>query len=528
MCPMSPELAHQLTALDPAVLGARIKAARVAAGLTQPELAGQEASVAYVSRIESGQRRPGTELLEALAAKLGVTLEYLAHGEGWQDASRLELQLDHAELSLAGGEGDNALALAREALGSPGLQAVPGGVDSRPLPRGEALNRLGDPAAVPAFQAAAGRRDRLGHPAQGRHFAVSIWREAGQFERAIAVRTDPARPARRDALGTEEGIRLAVTLAAALFFSGRTEEAAELCDRAITESERLSSPVARASAYWNASYFRSESGDVAGALPLAKRALHLLENTERMRDVGSLRTQLSAIMLRTDPPRLEEAREQLRLADLELEWSQANPGERARNQLVNAQALLLDGDADGARDRPWRGRGLRRGAATDRCGRHDPARADRLDERRARGRPAVVPPRHRDAHRGRRRPRGRAGVVRDRHPGRRRPGSSPSPPTRSSGPRPRPASPRASRSSPALRRRVRRPLTPAGRLPVSTPLPRPRRGPRPARAAGRLPVINTPPVSSPRTTPAQSPSSRRSEHSVPARMVLRCGIIDVA
>ena len=78
MCHMSPELAHQLTAIDPAVLGARIKAARVAAGLTQPELAGPDASVAYLSRIESGQRRAGTDLLQTLAARLGVTIEYLS------------------------------------------------------------------------------------------------------------------------------------------------------------------------------------------------------------------------------------------------------------------------------------------------------------------------------------------------------------------------------------------------------------------------------------------------------------------
>src|SRR4051812_23937560 len=73
MCLMSPELAHHLTSMDPAVLGARIKAARVAVGLTQPELAGTDASVAYLSRIESGQRRPNVDLLTSLAGKLGVT-----------------------------------------------------------------------------------------------------------------------------------------------------------------------------------------------------------------------------------------------------------------------------------------------------------------------------------------------------------------------------------------------------------------------------------------------------------------------
>ena len=85
--------------------------------------------MAYLSRIESGQRRAGTELLETLAARLGVTLDYLAYGEGWQDASRLELQLDHAELSLAGGEGEQRPGSARERhCVSPGLQAVPGGI----------------------------------------------------------------------------------------------------------------------------------------------------------------------------------------------------------------------------------------------------------------------------------------------------------------------------------------------------------------------------------------------------------------
>ncbi len=160
-----------------------------------------------------------------------------------------------------------------------------------------------------------------------------------------------------DALGTEEGIRLSVTLAAALFMAGRTVEAAELCDRAIAESERLSSPVARASAYWNASVIRAESGDLAEALPLAKRALHLLENTERVRDLGRLRTQLGAIMLRTDPPRLEDATEQLRLADLELDWSEASPADRARQRRRQRPGVALDGDPDGAaRARPRRHR----------------------------------------------------------------------------------------------------------------------------------------------------------------------------
>ena len=324
---MAPELAHALTALDPVELGARIKAARVAAGLTQPSLAGADASVAFLSRIESGQRRPSAELLEALADRLGVNVDYLVLGDGWEDARRLELQLDHAELSLAGGEASNSLQLARDVLNQSGLESVAGGPVRARYVEAAALDALGDPSATTAFQ-------KLlvdGHESAIRLKAATalcrIWREHGQLDRAISVAQSELDHVPAEALGSEEGIRLSVTLAAALFVAGRADEAAELCDRAIAESE------------------------LAEALPLAKRALHLLENTERVRDVGRLRTQLSAIMLRSDPPRLEDAQEQLRLADSELDWSEANPADKARHDLVNAQALLMDGDTERAHER---------------------------------------------------------------------------------------------------------------------------------------------------------------------------------
>jgi transcriptional regulator with XRE-family HTH domain len=347
---MSPDLAHQLTALDSAVLGGRIKAARVAAGLTQPELAGADASVAYLSRIESGQRRPSADLLQTLAARLGVTVEYFVYGSGWESAGRLELQLDHAELSLAGGEARSALELTHEAMSSPGLQNVHGGTIRARYVEAAALDALGDRGAAAAHQRLLNDAPDTITRLKSATALCRIWREEGQIERAIAVAQTLLNALPADAVGTEEGIRLSVTLAAALFVAGRTAEAAETCDLAIAESERLSSPLARASAYWNASVIRAESGDLAEALPLAKRALHLLESTERVRDLGRMRVQLGSIMLRTDPPRLEDAKEQLRLAGVELDWSDANPSDRARNGLVTAQIMLMDGASDLARE----------------------------------------------------------------------------------------------------------------------------------------------------------------------------------
>ena len=53
-------------------LGERLRQLRVAAGLTQSELAGQRFSKEYVSQIERGKTRPTPETVEWLAARLGV------------------------------------------------------------------------------------------------------------------------------------------------------------------------------------------------------------------------------------------------------------------------------------------------------------------------------------------------------------------------------------------------------------------------------------------------------------------------
>ena len=101
---MSDDLATLLSAVDPAVLGRRIKLARVAHELTQGQLAGDLASVAYVSRIESGKRRPDLALLESLARRLGTTAVSLLTGAPDPTEDRIRVALDHADLALRGGE----------------------------------------------------------------------------------------------------------------------------------------------------------------------------------------------------------------------------------------------------------------------------------------------------------------------------------------------------------------------------------------------------------------------------------------
>jgi tetratricopeptide (TPR) repeat protein len=78
-------------------LGERLRQLRVAAGLTQSDLAGERFSKEYVSQIERGKTRPTRETIEWLAAKLGVDASFLEKGVSADERSRVEAMLARAE-----------------------------------------------------------------------------------------------------------------------------------------------------------------------------------------------------------------------------------------------------------------------------------------------------------------------------------------------------------------------------------------------------------------------------------------------
>src|ERR687887_1893521 len=78
-------------------LGERVRQLRVAAGLTQTDLAGDRFSKEYVSQIERGKTRPTRETIEWLAAKLGVDAGFLEKGVSADERSRVEAMLARAE-----------------------------------------------------------------------------------------------------------------------------------------------------------------------------------------------------------------------------------------------------------------------------------------------------------------------------------------------------------------------------------------------------------------------------------------------
>src|SRR2546429_5850764 len=78
-------------------LGERVRQLRVAAGLTQTDLAGDRFSKEYVSQIERGKTRPTRETIEWLAVKLGVDPGFLERGVSADERRRVDTLLARAD-----------------------------------------------------------------------------------------------------------------------------------------------------------------------------------------------------------------------------------------------------------------------------------------------------------------------------------------------------------------------------------------------------------------------------------------------
>src|SRR5919198_2198718 len=83
-------------------LGERLRQLRVAAGMTQTELAGDRFSKEYVSQIERGKTRPTRETIKWLADRLGVDPSYLVNGVSAHQRGRVDSAPARAEGLLEG------------------------------------------------------------------------------------------------------------------------------------------------------------------------------------------------------------------------------------------------------------------------------------------------------------------------------------------------------------------------------------------------------------------------------------------
>jgi transcriptional regulator with XRE-family HTH domain len=265
---------------SPARLGPRLREARDRAGLSQRQLAFDGCTAAYISRLEAGARVPSLQMVNELAARLGVSPQWLSTGVEVPYTEPTDLL--EAEVALRLGDVDEAEKLFRARLqpGDPsraGALAGLGQIAFRADRLPEAIDLLEQSLALNAGRALI---DPSAVESLGRGYARTGAREAAValFERALAEA--------REAQAAVEELRFAILLANALIDHGTFADAERSLADLIHLAEELHDPLASARVYWSQSRLHSVRGEAQLAARYARRALDILERTENTAYVG--------------------------------------------------------------------------------------------------------------------------------------------------------------------------------------------------------------------------------------------------
>ncbi|MFI5688196.1 helix-turn-helix domain-containing protein [Streptomyces sp. NPDC051636] len=284
--------------------GRRLKRLRLERGLSQAGLVGDGMSTGYLSRLESGERRPTERATAYLAERLGVDASVLT-APSPQRSLTCELAV---VLSAPYGTCDVA-ALSR-------VVAEDAGDD--PVARWQALWLLSRTAG------------RAGDYAQERERLLQLVELSERLEvpelrvrslvayarctRALGdMRTAEPAAARAFAIARSEDLSVSDTMAALTVLIdieaelGRLDAAARHVDELERDLLPVAAPAQAAEGWWTAATVCSRQGDHAAARTRLKTALQLLESTDNLPLWTRLRLAATAAALELAPPQLAAA-----------------------------------------------------------------------------------------------------------------------------------------------------------------------------------------------------------------------------
>ncbi|MCY0955013.1 helix-turn-helix domain-containing protein [Streptomyces sp. H27-S2] len=254
--------------------GHRLRKLRTARGLSQTALAGEGMSTSYLSRLESGARRPTGRAVDYLAGRLG-----LEPGDFQEQATG---SLVHAlTLAASTGSGDTVEAL-RRALAAEGHED--------PVLRWQALWLLAQSARLQGDHTA--ERDHLTRlVALGEEAGVSelrvrgltrlarCLRSIGEITPALDAAVDAHRIALGEQLGVEDRAAALLALVSVQAEAGRVGDARVYADELTALLEGRTDAL-WAEAMWTSAAVRVRQGDHAGALACLDEALDRFASQE--------------------------------------------------------------------------------------------------------------------------------------------------------------------------------------------------------------------------------------------------------
>lgn len=376
-------------------VGERLRRLRLERRLSQRELSGPGVSYAYISRIEAGERRPSVKALRVLAAKLGVSAEYLETGSEISAEDGRELRLADAELQLRLGDDDGEVTRALDVLLDEALHAGDAAHTTRArIALGLAAAQSGRPE-----EAVRSLEEALADGAIPPHSRPDVYGTLGQsydavgrFEDAIAL-FERCLAHVRDNVPDDDAsyVRFSTYLSFVLTDSGDNARAERVMKDALARVKRSTDPYTRVRIYWSLARLSDVEGKALDALDYMRRAIALLEATDDTLHLARAHVMCARIELSQDAA--HDA-----LAHLEVAESLFGPtveplDQGLLRQLGARQALLVN--------EPEQAETLAREALEAFGSHHEGERAETLlalaDAVAARGRAADAEPIYREA-----------------------------------------------------------------------------------------------------------------------------------
>src|SRR5919197_658984 len=341
-------------------LGERLRQLRVAAAMTQTDLAGDRFSKEYVSQIERGKTRPTAETIRWLAERLGVDAGFLANGVSADDRGRVDAALARADALLEARRNDEALeefASVRAAVVATGLpeleartlsgeatvrvrrgevreaialleraRALSEGETFSDVERADILFRLGVAryklnsiqTALGLFNEALNLAERSEIPSDHLRSNVLAWRsrcyrrrrdlEAAREGHWVLARSyaERAKAAYEEVSDRSNLGRLMNNLGGINFLLGHPEEAIALLKDAVRIALEVGNAAEAAHAVNGIAQVQLRTGDVSRAEEQARYALELLgDRVDEIAEIGNAQLVLGRALLEQD--RLDEA-----------------------------------------------------------------------------------------------------------------------------------------------------------------------------------------------------------------------------
>lgn len=332
--------------------GARVRAARQAAGLSQTVLAGTLMSASYLSLIEAGRREPSEAMVAGLAQRLGLPASVLLGDEAL--AAALNPGRDIAHLRILVTTGDYAAA---DGLATRLLEQRPGhwmGADAGAVQHLRGLAREGQGALDDALDDLRAARAAVRLAGDVRSAVVitidllRCLRERGDLAEALREAAALADALPAELVHSPLHAKLVSTLIGVHYLLGDFALAQQLAVTAVAEFDANTEPSARAMVLWNASLAAEARGDVRGALLLASEASELMSSGGERRLVGQLHVAVAWLRSRLTPPDLDGARTALVEAATAFGMAAA-PLDLAALRHEQARLAWLSGDLSAAR-----------------------------------------------------------------------------------------------------------------------------------------------------------------------------------